>query len=271
MKNSINVINQRREYIVEYINKVGRTSVEMLAEKLNVSLATIRRDLVFLEEHQLIKKTPYGLYTGSNDIVSFNGYEKRICINQFEKQAIAKLALKFIQNGDFIGMDASTTVIELCKLLPNDIDISLVTNSQLIPFLLMNKPSIQVISTGGVSSPSHASNVGGITNSVISMFHYDKVFISANAFDPNLGICDKSEEIAIKTSFIRAAEKSYLLCDSSKFMKKSLYFTLIRNFDAIITDWKIDKNILKRLQDMGHNILIAPALADETDISPKLG
>ena len=258
MKNSLENISNRRDWIVDYINRSKTASVNCLAKQLSVSEMTIRRDLRFLMEQNLIAKTPTGMYRSNQDVVIFSNYYERNNINQNEKRSIARLAMQFVNNGDFIAMDSSTTVIEMVKCFPLNLNITLVTNSLAIPLLILDQSLVQLICTGGSARPGHASSTGSITNNVISMYKYDKAFISANAFDPNLGLCDKADEMQLKSLMAKNSKKVYFLCDSSKFLKKSWYFTAIQNLEAIITDSKVSPEILNILREKGYNVLVAP-------------
>jgi len=259
MKSSNEAIRMRRENIVDYILEVGQVSMDSLSEKFGVSVLTIRRDLLYLVEKHLVKKNEYNQYIAYEDVALIIGYDQRMRTNLREKTAIANKALEFVKEGDFLGVDSSSTTLILCKMFTHMQNLSVVTTSQILPIMLENYNNITMMSTGGVALRGHASYVGPITLSTISMFHYDKVFLSTSALDANLGFGDVSEELNLKTKFIERADQSFVLCDSSKFGKRSMHYLFsVVNVSVIITDWKISDSELQKLEYRGYTVVVAP-------------
>ena len=144
---------------------------------------------------------------------------------------------------------------------PTEYKLTLVTLSQVLPIVMENHSNATIVSTGGISLKGHASYVGSIALSTLSTFHFDKSFLSTSAFDPALGLCDYSEELSNKSKLIEQSNETYLLCDSSKFEKKSLHYLFIpANITAIITDWKISQEQLDNLRRHNYHVIVAPEL-----------
>lgn len=260
MRSSNEVVAQRRDKVLEYISTTGRTTTELLAKEFGVSIMTARRDLLYLSEKNLIRKSSSGLFMVDNNTVSIRDFNFRLQHHLPEKQAIARECLRFIQDGDLIGTDASTSVLTLCRKIPRDYRLTLITLSQILPMMMENHPNVTVVSTGGISLKGHASYVGSIAVSTLSSFHFDRAFLSTSAFDPALGLCDYPEELDIKSNLIKHSAETYLLCDSSKLGKNSLHYLFSpANITAIITDWKITSEQLDNLRRYNYNVIVAPA------------
>lgn len=261
MRSSNEAVSQRRDKILDYISATGRTSTEIVAKEFGVSVMTARRDLLYLMEKRLISKSSSGLFKVDNNTVFMKDFNFRLKHHLAEKQAIARECLKLVRDGDLIGTDASTSVLTLCKMLPTEYKLTLVTLSQVLPIVMENHSNATIVSTGGISLKGHASYVGSIALSTLSAFHFDKSFLSTSAFDPALGLCDYSEELSNKSKLIEQSNETYLLYDSSKFEKKSLHYLFIpTNITAIITDWKISQEQLDNLRRHNYHVIVAPEL-----------
>ena len=262
MRSSNEMVSQRRDKVLDYISTTGKTTTELLAKEFGVSIMTARRDLLYLMEKKLVRKSSSGLFMVDNNTVFMKDFNFRLQQHTPEKQAIARECLQFIKDGDLIGTDASTSVLTLCKMIPQEYRLTLVTLSQMLPMMMEDHPNVTTVSTGGISLKGHASYVGSIAISTLSTFHFDKTFLSTSAFDPALGLCDYSEELSNKSKLMEHSAETYLLCDSSKLGKNSLHYLFIpANITAIITDWKITPEQLSNLHRYNYNVIVAPPAA----------
>ena len=108
---------ERLKLITDYVNKNKQVSTHELSEKFKTSLVTIRSDLNILSEKGLLIKTHGGAVTNSyriNDVIPSNIKFKK---NVAEKKKIAKLASRYINDGDVIILDSGSTTLELAKIL----------------------------------------------------------------------------------------------------------------------------------------------------------
>ena len=229
MRSSNEMVSQRRDKVLDYISTTGKTTTELLAKEFGVSIMTARRDLLYLMEKKLIRKSSSGLFMVDNNTVFMKDFNFRLQQHTPEKQAIARECLQFIEDGNLMMED---------------------------------HPNVTTVSTGGISLKGHASYVGSIAISTLSTFHFDKTFLSTSAFDPALGLCDYSEELSNKSKLMEHSAETYLLCDSSKLGKNSLHYLFIpANITAIITDWKITPEQLSNLHRYNYNVIVAPPAA----------
>ena len=236
MRSSNEMVSSRRDKVLDYISTTGRTTTELLAKDGG------HRD---------------------NNTVFMKDFNFRLQQHLPEKQAIARACLQFIKDGDLIGTDASTSVLALCKMIPMEYHLTLVTLSQMLPMIMEDHPNVTAVSTGGISLKGHASYVGSIAISTLSSFHFDKSFLSTSAFDPALGLCDYSEELSNKSKLMEHSTETYLLCDSSKLGKNSLHYLFIpADITAIITDWNITPSQLDNLHKYHYHVIVAPPVAE---------
>lgn len=90
--------NKRQGEIVRYLSEVKFSKIEQLAEVFQVSIETIRRDLLELEKDSSIKRIRGGAVYNNLRAQEME-FERKLEKNQMEKQAIARLASEYINDG----------------------------------------------------------------------------------------------------------------------------------------------------------------------------
>lgn len=257
-KNSQKNIDVRRNTILKMVEK-GEETVTTLAEKLQVSNMTVRRDVEDMISMQMLQWGGGGVIKLPESLFVDPGYAKRQLSNRRKKIAIAREAIKLVNAGMMIGIDASTTTLELATLLLGINNISVVTNSLLVPQALAGHPSATIEVAGGCLRSAAFSTVGARTCKLISRYSYDVAFLSVNAVDPTYGLTDTSaEEIDTKVSFLENAKQRVLLADSGKFGVRSLCRCCgIDGIDMVITDEEISQQQYDLLVAQKVNVVVA--------------
>ena len=210
---------ERQEQIMAILEKDKSASVKDLASKLYVSLPTIRRDLTELEEQGKVQRTHGGvvLRKATDAEIPLVFREDQ---NNSSKKAIAEKASKYINDGDVIFLDASSTVSYLIPYLERFNDIIVITNSPKISMKLGER-KIKNYCTGGLLLMHSIAFVGNQTEQFVSGINADLFFFSSRGYTENGTITDSSEqEAAVKKAMLKNAARSYYLCDSSKRDKK---------------------------------------------------
>ncbi len=143
--------------------------------------------------------------------------------NNKSKKIIAEKAASYIQNGDVIFMDASSTASYLIPYLKNFRDIIVITNSPKSS-LRLGSENIKNYCTGGLLLAHSVAYVGNETLNFISHINADLFFFSSRGYSDDGYITDSSiEESEVKKAMMKNAAKSFYLCDSSKKQKKYMY------------------------------------------------
>lgn len=257
-KNSQKNIDFRRSMILQMV-ETGEETVTSLAEKLQVSAMTVRRDIEDMVSMQMLQWGGGGAIKLPESLFVDPGYTKRHLTNRRKKMAIAQEAIKLVNDGMTIGIDASTTTLELASLLVGVNNISVVTNSLLVPQVLAGHPTATVEVAGGCLRSAAFSTIGARTCKLISRYSYDIVFLSVNAVDSAYGLTDTSaEEIDTKVSFLENAKLRVLLVDSGKFGVRSLCRCCgIDGIDVIVTDEEISQQQYDSLITQKVNVIVA--------------
>ncbi len=222
-----------------YINLLsdGTVSVKELATKLFISEPTVRRDIIALEKKELV------VCKRGNVSLKVNYADQRIPLfirdmeQNDEKRIIAKKAVAYIKDGDVVMLDASTTAFHLLPYLSEFKNIFVITNGAKTAIELAAM-GIKTICTGGELTQESFSYIGTDAESVLSRYNADVAFFSCRGItEDGLATDNSILENSMRKIMINNSEKSYLLCDKSKFGKTYLNTLChIDELEGIITD-----------------------------------
>ncbi len=233
------MLNKEREQEIMSILKTtnGFVTVKHLCETLFASESSIRRDLKSLEERGLVKRSYGGasLISNFSNIVTFN---HRTRLNAHEKREIAKKAVTLINDGDIVFLDQSSTSFFLANELINRNTLTVVTNNIEIMMLLSNS-GIKLISSGGILSDENRNClIGGDAQKTFENIFADILFFSVKGLSDDGIITDCSrEEIIVRNTMLKNANKKVLLCDCSKFgMHAPFKQCELSDIDYLISD-----------------------------------
>lgn len=223
--------------------------VDDLSAKLNVSSSTLRRDLKELAENDQLTL----LHGGGIKLIERNNTEQsiisKLSINKEAKTLIAKKACEYIEDGDVIFIDPSSTTYQMIPFLANR-NITVITNGILhINHLVSNHiPSIMI---GGDIKAATNSCIGPIAESDLKAFHFNKCFLGSNGFSLKTGITNHDiNECKIKKLAIEKASRSFFLLDSSKYGVVTMVHIIDISTPTIITDSRIPE-----LKDLSNIVL----------------
>jgi DeoR/GlpR family transcriptional regulator of sugar metabolism len=250
----------RRQALHRLIAERGFIAVADVAREIGVSDMTVRRDLEVLERDGLVQRSHGGavLAPPATVIPAEPSYAARWDLNRAAKQRIAAAAAGLVSPGEAIGLDVGSTVACLAAELAAREGIEIVTNS-LQTILAMPQPVLpEVFLLGGRLRPREGSLCGGITRQQLAGHWMDRVFIGVAGIDEH-GIYDYSpEEAEVKSVFMQQASTTIVLCDSSKFGRRS--FVRVCGFEAIgtiVTDGELPPKIQDAIGKAGTRIIVA--------------
>ncbi len=253
MENKLVLKEERHQKILDEVSLRNRILLIDMAEQLDVSIDTIRRDVKELDKNQLIKKVHGGAI--SLGFVSNNASVDVFDVD--EKQLIAQKALSFISDGAVIFIDGGTTCMELVKLIPPKKKITCFTLSLPIASEMIKKPNVDLILIGGkISKESHMSVSVGAVNE-LSQIRFDYSFISTGYIDPSHGLSEFDWEVVqIKRAIVQASRKTILLCISKKFNSQQKYKCVsVTDIDTLVTELDPDDLLLDPFKNLNINLL----------------
>lgn len=224
---------------VMYINLLSERehTIKELASKLFLSEPTVRRDILILERKDIV--------TRKRGIVKLkvNIADKRIPLfvremeRQQEKKEIALKAICHIKDGDVIMLDASTTAYCILPHLANFKEIFVITNGAKTAIELAAM-GIKTICTGGELTQESFSYVGTDAEDILKRYNADVAFFSCRGLtEDGLATDNSILENSMRKIMIKNSQKSYLLCDKSKFGKIFLNTIChLKELEGVITD-----------------------------------
>lgn len=249
---------QRKDKILKLLAENGMMKAGEFAEKFQVSMETIRRDLNELEDAKMIRRVHGGavLYT---EYGVEPDYTYRTIANYNDKLRIAHKAADMVKDGDSIIIDIGTTTLEFAKFLKEKKNLTVFTNSLKIAMELMSEKEISVILMGGKVRLGEGTTSGYWAEQMMKEFHVDKLFLGVGAIMPEYGVMDyHMEESNLRRLCVKCAKQVFALADFSKFGIKALnQVCKPEELDYIITDDKTDKKMLRELKEEGIQIIIA--------------
>ena len=265
---SLTSLTERHKSILDILQLQGSVSVSDLAERLDVSEVTIRKDLSSLEKQNKLYRThgraiPISPYIGDRHTPPpppprhINEKEKQFVL---EKRAIGKAAVKLVNEHDSILMASGTSILYAAKELVDKKNITVISASVSASSLLSQNKDIDVVQLGGIVRESSVSVVGSFAEDMLKYFNCNLLLMGADGVDIEFGVTTTNMmEANLNRMMMNTSQQTVLLVDSSKFGKKGFSKICdVGEIDHIITDDKIPQMYLESLQDMGIEVTVVP-------------
>lgn len=235
---------QRRALIIQHLRQEEAASLRDLADRIGISLSTVRRDIDYLCETGHLQRTHGGAILQPS---AKRGFEPETAIAAAlfpqEKRAIGLRAAALIHPGQSVLFDSGTTTAA-AALAARDraIPFSAVTNDLAIGTILSESQQISTTVAGGQVRPGSPTLLGAATAGLLSRLHADIAFVGTHAIagggDGLWHLSDTSPELGeIKRIILQSADRVVLLADSSKFSASAFCrFGLLSDVDLVISD-----------------------------------
>ncbi|BBR58878.1 MULTISPECIES: DeoR/GlpR family DNA-binding transcription regulator [unclassified Klebsiella] len=247
----------RLEKIMDFLKSHNLVTVEQLVAATEASPATVRRDLIKLDQEGVISRT-HGGVTLNRFIPSQPTTLEKSQRSPQEKQAIASAAAALVKPGDSLVLDAGTTMIELARQITH-LPLRVITSDLHIALFLAEFKQIEVTIIGGRIDDSSQSCIGEHGRQLLQNVWPDLAFVSCNGWDLEKGITAPTEEkAALKRDLIANAQRRVLLADSSKYGAWSLFnIAHLNSLTDIITDAHLSDDVRRQLQPISPRLTIA--------------
>jgi DeoR/GlpR family transcriptional regulator of sugar metabolism len=206
---------ERREEILRRLRATGYVSAPDLSVELYVSERTVRRDLQKLADLGRVDLV-YGGALAPGGVTPRSPFGARSQARSAQKRAIAEVALRFVEPGATLGLDAGTTTLELARLLPSGADLTVVTHSLPAMAAVGERPGTALIGLGGFHHEATQAFTGPDTIAAIDRLRVHTLFLAASALSRQGAYCATPLDAETKRALIGIAERVVLLCDSSK-------------------------------------------------------
>jgi DeoR/GlpR family transcriptional regulator of sugar metabolism len=238
----------RQQRIVELVRRDGFVSVAQLATQFGVSQMSARRDLDALSERGIIQRSHGSAVAAVGEATrsELRGpgdaearelqYETRRRRQNLEKQAIARSAASLVLPEDNVALDVGSTVLTLARELARHAGLNVFTNHLRVASLLAGSRCV-VLMPGGIVRAQELSICGQQAVEDVGRRWFSKVFIGVAGITDDGGFDSSPEDTQVKRAYIEHADQVFLLCDSTKFGKRSLAKACdLAEIDVLITD-----------------------------------
>lgn len=256
-------IQKRRDAILSAAYRSGHVLVREIAEQMDVSEATIRRDLHSLASEGLLELTHGGASVLRNSDYSFISKSLR---NIEAKRIIAELACGLVEDGEQLFLDSGTTCYEMTSYLRSKKGLSVIVNSVRTAQELQ-APGVNILLLGGQYRPERMDSVGPITFEVLERLRGYRAFLGTDGISRDFGLTSVDIDSAhIFTLAARNARECILLADSSKFDQPSLYkIADMSRITALITEKRPSREWIDFFKNQKINIIYPNNTTESAD------
>lgn len=253
---------ERQKIILEYLAANGVVTIRRLSELTGASLATLRRDLSFMDSQGMLKKT----HGGARCIQEMSGNPAGVSpVLEFDpfmeyKDAIARKAVGFIDSNDVVFVGAGMTCNLLCRYLNESgkENITIVTTNITGTIELAQNSDISTLLLGGSvhAGVNHLETLDEYTIQTLEKLYFNKVFITVDGIDLDYGysIINRAQ-LPLYNYLIQNSYELYLLANEGKFNKRT--FTLFCGLDEVsnvITNSCVDSRYLLYYKEHGVDV-----------------
>lgn len=245
---------ERQEKILNEVALHNRVLLTDIAEILNVSIDTVRRDVKELDSDNKLKK----VHGGAISLGFINSSTRSANIYKLnEKKIIAEKGISLLKNGNVILIDGGTTCVELATQIPDELELTCFTLSLPVALELLTKPNVEVIFIGGQLSKEAQITTGANAVHNLANIQVDYGFIGTGYVDAEHGLTEFDWDIVqVKKAVISASRKAVLLSISEKLNSHHRYKTCnVSAIDTMITELDVTDERLDSLKNKNIQLL----------------
>ena len=244
---------RRHELILRAVRSEGSATISGLADSLGVSIATVRRDLVTLDEEGLLKR----VYGGAASVEDRDEpFADVAAVRVDEKDAIARRCAELVKDGETVLLDIGTTAHRVARQLRGR-TLTVITSSLAVVEELADEEAIQLVLLGGVLRRDYRSLIGFLTEDNLRQVHADRLFLGTSGVRPDGQVMDTTVvEVPVKRAMIAASDHVVLVADVGKFPGTGMSRVCgPQELDTVVTNASADDRTKTALRDAGVTVL----------------
>ena len=244
---------RRHELILRAVRSEGSATISGLADSLGVSIATVRRDLVTLDEEGLLKR----VYGGAASVEDKDEpFADVAAVRADEKDAIARRCAELIKDGETVLLDIGTTAHRVARQLRGR-TLTVITSSLAVVEELQEEETVQLVLLGGVLRRDYRSLIGFLTEDNLRQVHADRLFLGTSGVRPDGQVMDTTVvEVPVKRAMIAASDHVVLVADVGKFPGTGMSRVCgPQELDTVVTNATADDRTKTALREAGVTVL----------------
>jgi DeoR family transcriptional regulator of aga operon len=256
---------QRQERIINLLETNGEVSAKDLADRLSVSIWTIRRDLNGLEERGVLRRyyggaDPIRSIDDSCQLAGRDSFRSSAVVNLEAKQRIGLATARLLHPGERVALAGGTTTLEVAKALKTTrFKGEIVTNALDIALELSEEPEIHVACIGGDVQPRYHTLVGALSERMLKLHYFDVAVIGVSGISPRHGITVNSQvDATVLELMVEHSCRTILVADRSKFGRVSFasFSPNVQSY-CMVTDEPLPVEYSEYLQSIQVRMVIA--------------
>lgn len=251
--------NERLFKILDVLRTEGNASTKYLANLLDVSEATIRRDLKNLSEEDTfpVNRVHGGIIYSLEKIGSEPMFDIKLSQKIEEKKKIAKFITDLVDDRDTIILDSGTTCYYIARELVRKKGLKIVCVDIKVAGELAKYPTIQTILIGGEIRTGYFSVGGEMAVRFLSEIRAEKGFIATDGWDLNGSYNSSTFEVGVKKAIIKNSLKTYLIADSTKYGKVALIKVAdLDQLDGLIINKPLQEDVVDALKQRNFDVFL---------------
>ena len=250
-------MNIRQMEILELARATGRVAVEELAERFDVTLQTIRRDLGELADQGMLDRVHGGAVMRSG--VSNIGYEERRRMNEDAKADIARACAAQIPDNSSIIINLGTTTEAVARELLAHRNLTVITNNMNVANILVANESCEIMVAGGALRRTDGGLVGGLTTEVMAQFKPDYAIIGTSALDADGDLLDfDMAEVRVSRAIAGLARHAFLVTDISKLERSApVRIISMQDLDTVFVDKPLPAPLTQKCAEWDTRVIVA--------------
>jgi DeoR/GlpR family transcriptional regulator of sugar metabolism len=256
----------RREAIADHIQNVGYARVEELAERFGISRMTVHRHVEALTMQGVVRRL-HGAVTVQPSGLYESAFRFRQTLAVTEKRALARAALRYVEAGQAIMLDDSSTATMLADYLGRVTPLTVVTNSVSAAEKLQSREDVDLISLGGTYNRVYNAYVGLLCEQAIARLRVNGLFLSASAVEGGRAYIQDQQIVRIKQAMMVAAQKRILLIDHWKFDRVALHaLGELSEFDVVLVTSGLSPERRNALRELKAPLEIVDVDEEASDV-----
>jgi DeoR family transcriptional regulator, fructose operon transcriptional repressor len=262
------VAEQRRDQLLEIVRQKGFASLPELAEALEVSESTIRRDLEQLEEMGTAKRTHGGaFYTGGTPRLPH--FVDRQAAQWDKKKQIGHATAALVEDGDTLLLDGGSTTYEVAQRLVGR-PIQVVTNSLPVANLFLSSTNTDLVLIGGYVHGRTGVALGQYANEMLARLNVRRTILSMAGINEQGYYNSNLLLVETERAMMQAADEVIVVADSTKFGHSSLArLAELSAVDRVVVDCQLCDEWKSRLAQAGVEVILAGEADRDATSTPR--
>jgi DeoR/GlpR family transcriptional regulator of sugar metabolism len=252
------LVQERRQQVLDLVSREGFITLADLAEEVDASESTLRRDLDHWDRLGMLKRIHGGaMFVGDGSTLP--ALEERSTSQIAEKRQIARTAIARIRDGDAILLDGGTTTLEVARLLVGR-SLQIVTNSLPIANLFASSHETDLVMIGGYVYPKTGVALGPLTVRMMDDIHVHQTILSVGGitakglFNSNILLVETERQM------MRCADEVVVVADHTKIGRQALAFLCkLEEIDTLIVDGPLTPEQRELVAQAAIRLVVADA------------